>query len=245
MIGLLLAFTTVQFVQVPAGSFVMGCPSEDGCSEVLPRRLVEFTRPYHVNKTEVTLEQFRAFVEATGYRTDAEQAGDARTWRNPDFRLRAEQPVVFVTLNDAAAYCRWIGGRVPSEAEWEYAARAGATTRHFWGDEIDGRFLWYRENSNGEPQPVARKRPNNWGLYDVEGNVWEWVAGGGPHTSIGKEGFGSVRGGGFMTCPEPYPPKNGRRQFQIGLSVPFEGGRIQHFNPTWRRHDGGFRCAKD
>jgi len=233
-----------EFVKIPAGSFMMGCVPEDACAEVLPVRRVEFDRPYWMGKTEVTVRQFKAFVKATGYRTDAEKAGDGRTWKTPEFRVSGDQPVVYVTLNDAAAYCGWIGGRVPSEAEWEYAARAGATTHHFWGEEMDARYLWYRENAGGHPRPVGRKLPNRWGLYDVEGNVWEWVTGAPPHTSVRREGFGSVRGGSWITCPEPYPPKAGRRGRQIGLSVPFESLKVQHFKPDWRRHDAGFRCAR-
>lgn len=233
-----------EFVKIPAGSFMMGCDPSYACAEVLPLRRVEFDRPFWMGRTEVTVKQFSAFVKATGYQTDAEKAKEARTWKTPGFRVSGNQPVVLVTLNDATAYCGWIGSRVPSEAEWAYAARAGATTHHYWGEEIDARFLWYRANSDGRPHPVGRKRPNTWGLYDVEGNVWEWVTGAPPHTSVRKEGFGSIRGGSWITCPEPHPPLNGRRARQIGLSVTFESLKIQHFNPTWRRYDAGFRCAR-
>jgi formylglycine-generating enzyme required for sulfatase activity len=233
-----------QFVKIPPGSFEMGCVKEDGCSEVLPRRRVEFDRPFWMAQTEVTVGQYRAFVKATGYRTDAETAGDVRTWKNPGFRVAGAQPVVYMTLNDAEAYCQWIGARVPGEAEWEYAARAGTATHHYWGEEIDGRFLWYRENSGGHPHPVGKKPPNAWGLRDVEGNVWEWVTGAGPHTSVRTAGYGSLRGGSFVTCPEPYAPINGRRQRMIGLTVPFSNTRFQQFNRSWRRDDAGFRCAR-
>ncbi len=139
-----------EFVRIPPGGFAMA-------------------------KTETTVAQFAAFVKATGYRTTAEQAGNPRTWRAPGYKVAGNQPVVYVTVKDATAYCEWIGARLPTDAEWERAARAGSTTRHYWGDKIDGRYLWYRANTSGRPGPVGKKLPNAWGLYDVEGNVWEWA----------------------------------------------------------------------
>jgi formylglycine-generating enzyme required for sulfatase activity len=140
-----------------------------------------------MSRTEVTVEQFRAFVKATGYRTDAEKEGEARNWRSPGFPLRPKQPAVFMTLNDAKAYCEFVHARVPSEAEWEYAARAGTTTHHYWGEEIDDRYLWYFNNTDQEPRPVAGKRPNAWGLYDMEGNAMEWVIAGGPYSWMRRD----------------------------------------------------------
>ena len=101
-----------------------------------------------------------------------------------------------MTFQDAAAYCEWAGGRLPTDAEWEYAARAGAQTVHYWGDNIDGNYLWYRANSNDQPQPVGRKRPNAWGLYDVEGNVWEWTV----DETIKGEPSARRRGGSWVDC---------------------------------------------
>jgi formylglycine-generating enzyme required for sulfatase activity len=233
------------FVRVPVGSFLFGCSPELPCAETFPKRRIEFDRPFWMGKTEVTVNEFRSFVKATGYRTDAEKAGEARTWKSPGFRVSGHRPVIYMTLNDAAAYCGWIGARVPTEAEWEYAARAGTTTYHYWGEEIDGRYLWYFENSNGRPQPVGRKLPNAWGLYDVEGNAFEWVTASPPHSSVTKEGFGSIRGGSWITCPEPYPPtKEGRRYRHIGLSIPLDIFKGGDFPAGFRRYDTGFRCAR-
>jgi formylglycine-generating enzyme required for sulfatase activity len=231
------------FVEIPAGSFVMGCDAALPCAQSLPRQRVAFDRPFEMAKTEVTVSQFRAFASATGYRSDAEKAGDARNWRSPGFPLRDQQPVVFMSLNDAKAYCASIGTRVPLEAEWEYAARAGADTPHYWGEEIDGRYLWYFGNTDERPEPVGRKLPNAWGLYDVEGNAMEWVRGGG-HSSITIENAGSVRGGSYAMCPEPYPPVKGIRQLFIWLGPVFPGFANSNFRPDERRFDYGIRCAK-
>ncbi len=232
------------FVEIPAGSFMMGCPPGWPCAEGIPLKRVTFERPFLITRTEVTVGQFRAFVKATGYRTDAEKGGDKLTWRSPGFRLNDKQPVVFMTFNDARAYCESIGARVPAEAEWEYAARAGATTHHYWGEEIDGRYLWYFDNTDERPEPVGRKLPNAWGLYDMEGNAMEWVQAGGMHSSITRADAGSVRGGSYASCPEPYAPRNGRRQRQIGLSPTFPEYKNSNFNLDQRRYDFGIRCAK-
>ena len=232
------------FVKVPAGSFVMGCQPGYACEATFPRREVRFDQPFWISKTEITVRQFQAFVKATGYRTDAEKAGDRRTWKAPGWPSRNSQPVVFMTLRDAEAYCASIGARVPYEAEWEYAGHAGTTTYHYWGEEFDGRYAWYFENSGGRPGPVGGKLPNAWGLYDMEGNAFEWVTAGPYHNSIGKSDRGNVRGGSWNTCPEPYPPRNGIRSRGIGLTVPFETFKDQTgFPPDYRRFDTGFRCA--
>jgi formylglycine-generating enzyme required for sulfatase activity len=206
---------------------------------------VEFAKPFQMMKTEVTLGQFRQFARETGYLTEAEKAGDARNWRRPGFETREDQPVVFMSLRDARAYCASIGARVPLEAEWEYAARAGSTTYHYWGEEIDARYLWYFDNTDERPMPVGRKRANAWGLRDMEGNAMEWVEGGGPHSSVTREGTGTLRGGSYASCPEPYPPEQGRRQRAIGLGPTFPGFTNSNFRPEERRFDFGFRCARD
>jgi formylglycine-generating enzyme required for sulfatase activity len=233
-----------EFVAIPAGSFVMGCEPVQACAKSLPKKLVTIERPFALSRYEVTVGQFRAFVRVTGYRTDAEKAGDARTWRSPGFPVSNRQPVVFMSLHDATAYCAFIGGRVPFEAEWEYAARAGSTSYHYWGEEIDDRYLWYFGNSGERPRAVGRKLPNSWGLYDMEGNAMEWVRDGGPHSSITRAGAGSVRGGSYASCPEPYPPSHGIRQRAIGLGPTFLEFENSNFRPEERRFDYGIRCAK-
>jgi formylglycine-generating enzyme required for sulfatase activity len=209
-----------EFVRIPPGTF----------------GATHFDRPFWIGKTEVTLEQFAAFVKSTGYRTTAESANAPLTWRAPGFKLEARQPVVYVTSNDAAAYCAWIGARLPSDAEWEYAARAGATTRHYWGSAIDGRYLWYRANSGGRPHSVGRKRPNAWGLYDIEGNVWEWSL----SEPYKGEDWANRRGGSFVDCEEIEPSPGRTPGLLIGLSQYFKVPvKLGH-----RYDDIGFRCLR-
>jgi formylglycine-generating enzyme required for sulfatase activity len=193
--------------------------------------------PFWMGRTEVTVAQFAAFVKATGYRTAAERANSPRTWRAPGFDVSARQPVVYVTPNDAMRYCEWIGARLPTDAEWEFAARAGATTRHYWGDQIDGRYLWYRANSDGHPHAVAGKRPNAWGLSDVEGNVWEWAV----SEPVKGEAWADRRGGSWVDC-EDIEPEPGRPPGPlIGLAVSFKiSVAYEH-----RYDDIGFRCARN
>jgi formylglycine-generating enzyme required for sulfatase activity len=208
-----------EFVPVPAGAF-HGEP----------------IAAFSMQRTEVSVGHFAAFVKATGYRTAAERAGANRTWRKPGFAVRDRQPVVYVTVGDADAYCRWIAARLPTDAEWEYAAGAGAATRHYWGDRIDDRYLWYRANSDGHPQPVGRKLPNRWGLHDVEGNVWEWTV----STDPGGEPTGNRRGGSWVDCEEIVGGPGRENSPLIGLSIQYKiPVRLEH-----RYDDIGFRCVR-
>lgn len=234
-----------KFVRIPAGSFVMGCDPGWKCAETMPKKRIDFAAPFEMMRSETTVAQFTAFANASGYQTEAEKAGDKFNWRSPGFKLDDRHPVVFMTLNDAKAYCEFIKARVPFEAEWEYAARAGSTTWHYWGEEIDDRYLWYFSNSDEHPEPVGRKRPNAWGLHDVEGNAMEWVQYGGPYSSITNPNGGTVRGGSYASCPKPYPPApDGRINRTIGLSVTFPDGANSNFRANERRFDYGFRCVR-
>ncbi|MBI4906903.1 MAG: SUMF1/EgtB/PvdO family nonheme iron enzyme [Acidobacteria bacterium] len=200
-----------DFVRIPSGDLWMG-------------------------KTEVTVNQFRAFVQATGHRTSAEKQSSQRTWRSPGFKASGQSPVVYVSVQDATAYCEWIGARLPTDQEWEHAASAGAATRHYWGESIDGRYLWYRTNSDGRPRPVGRKLPNRWGLYDVEGNVWEWTI----VEPQEAEPLANRRGGSWIDCENiegapgtGFSPLIGLKKY---YKIPI---KLEH-----RYDDIGFRCAR-
>lgn len=183
---------------VPAGSFQMGSPEGVGKPDERPKHRVTLSRPFLLGTTPVTVRQFRRFVELTGYRTEAERGQGAwiwdsnrkwvrtmdASWRAPGFPQEEDHPAVCVSWNDAQAYCAWLGTqlstvcRLPTEAEFEYALRAGTRTPWFFGAEAKGfeSFGWPQPLTPlGFPtHPVGRKRPNPWGLYDLVGNVWQW-----------------------------------------------------------------------
>ena len=186
---------TFDFARIPPGRFTMGSPhryvDEYNWTYEMPARDVAIDYPYYMGVTEVTVEQFRLFVEQTGYLTDAQKQGRAYVagesdwhfellldWRNPGYLQTDREPVVCLGWYDAVAFCRWTSAktghsiRLPSEAEWEYACRAGTTGDHAGSL---GEMGWYAWNSAGRTHPVARKKPNAWGLYDMHGNAWEWV----------------------------------------------------------------------
>ena len=156
-----------------------------------PAHQVRIGYDFEMGTTEVTIGQFRAFLQATGYPTDGEKVGVSWT-RGPDTDWQSEDavdwcratrdqsddhPAIFISWYDAMAFCHWLSGqtgqeiRLPSEAEWEYACRAG-TTGLYAGELSE--MGWSQYNACGRTHPVAQKQPNAWGLYDMHGNVWEW-----------------------------------------------------------------------
>jgi sulfatase modifying factor 1 len=224
----------IRMVAIPAGEFLMGSgedaesivegfveyrrPPETFADE-FPRRRVRITRPFWLGCDEVTVGEFRRFVESTGYRTEAERdrsggwgydpalgrcvGRDPRfTWRDPGFEHSPRHPVVNVSWNDCVAFCDWLSAadgrpyRLPTEAEWEYACRAGSTARYAFGDDpaalfaaartLDPKGRDLRQHVQdvpidaGDPRPctapVGSFAANGFGLHDMHGNVWEWVS---------------------------------------------------------------------
>jgi formylglycine-generating enzyme required for sulfatase activity len=215
----------------------MGSPhryvDEYGWTYEMPEHEVTIDYSFYLGATEVTREQFALFVDQTGYVTDAEKQGWAYTcvpnapwhyqalmdWRFPGFTQTDREPVTHIGWHDAVAFCQWLSEktgreiRLPSEAEWEYACRAG-TAEEFAGppDEL-GWMLW-NSGPVKRTRPVAQKQPNAWGLYDMHGGVWEWVQDlwyddvkGAPTDGsawIGTDRFdpmGITRGGSFASPP--------------------------------------------
>jgi formylglycine-generating enzyme required for sulfatase activity len=185
--------TGVEMVFIPAGEFMMGAPfSKEGrLMHESPVHRVRISKPFYLGRCEVTVGQFGRFPEETDYRTDAERGGGVliwtgvnwdkkadASWHNPYLVQSQQDPVVCVSWNDTQAFLKEAGNglRLPTEAEWEYACRAGSTTAHSFGNsstDLEG-YAWYKDNSGESTHPVGQKLPNAWGLFDMHGNVWEW-----------------------------------------------------------------------
>lgn len=199
-----------EMVVLPEGFFLMGgAPTDQRRWNVeLPQHLVRVSKPFAIGKFEVTVEEFAAFVEASGHQPAGRcnvfvleldrWVGKATTFRDPHYPQGPSYPATCVNWLDAKAYTAWLSKktgkpyRLPSEAEWEYAARAGTTTPLSFGDyshkricdyakyaDASTRFAWKDESCNGNDghgaAPVGRHQPNPWGLHDMHGNLWEWV----------------------------------------------------------------------
>ena len=180
-----------EMVQLPPGRFLMGSPDGDDLANdnEQPQHEVRIARPFAIGRYPVTFDDYDRFVLATRKRGLMERLfGDdvenkQRELPGDQSLGRSRRPVINISWFDAVAYCVWLSGqtgrtyRLPSEAEWEYACRAGTATR--WSCRDDEKALsdyaWFDANSGGKTQPVGEKRPNPWGLHDMHGNVWEWV----------------------------------------------------------------------
>ena len=246
-----------ELVQIPAGQFQMG--SQTGDSDESPAHRVRIKESFYIGRTEVTVRQFRAFSEATGYKTQAERGNWGYNyawgfpivpswglnWHKPKFPQSEDNPVVCISWNDAVAFCRWLSKetgrhfRLPSEAEWEYACRGGEDFEYAENPNEAG---WYRDNSGGKTHAVGRKKPNAWGLYDMHGNAWEWCL------DVWHSNYKGAPTDGSPWLTEDYLPRIAirrvlrggawcRRDFELSASYRYRG--TQDF-----RSDGsGFRIA--
>ncbi|HMK34694.1 MAG TPA: SUMF1/EgtB/PvdO family nonheme iron enzyme [Desulfomonilaceae bacterium] len=238
-----------------------------------PFHKVRISRPFFIAATEVTVAQFEKFVEETGYVTDAEDEkggevfnGQARrfqqksgtSWKNPGWTVSPDEPVVMVSWNDAQAFVEWLAAKeklpykLPTEAQWEYAARGGIPMAPFpWGDELpDGRranyadknkdFEWRDRNADGGYKyvaPVGSYEANGFGLYDMAGNALEWV----------RDYYGEDY---YRYSPEidPEGPGHGENRVMKGGEWTFGAVNLRCAFRGWARPDlaiynGGFRVA--
>jgi formylglycine-generating enzyme required for sulfatase activity/serine/threonine protein kinase len=243
-----------------------------------PKHRVRISRPFWLGAHEVTVGQFRRFIEATGYQTTAERDGnggygfadgvwmrDPRfNWRNPGFEQAEDHPVCNVSFEDADAFCRWLSRleqktyRLPTEAEWEYACRAGTSTWFYTGDRDEGlkavaniadaslkarhaHIEWARRWDDGFPftAPVGRYQPNAFSLFDMHGNAWEWC----------QDWYNS-------SFYERSPPADPRAQYASAPYHVFRGGGFDNYpgfarsadrysshSDTWRTQWAGFRVV--
>jgi formylglycine-generating enzyme required for sulfatase activity len=258
----------LSYVWIPPGEFQMGCsPGDDQCfDDEKPQHTVRITRGFWLGQTEVTVGAYKQFAERTGISMPGERVMGQRRL-NPQWS-DLEQPMVAVTWTEAKSYCEsWAKGRLPTEAEWEYAARAGSTASRYGKlDEI----AWYADNSGNERLDSARiwnedagrdldkylsllekngnriprvkqKQPNSWGLHDMLGNVWEWVA------DWYDENYYQT-----LSSPaiDPKGPSSGTRRVARGGSwndFPRNVRASDRFRvvPVYGGFDVGFRCVRE
>ena len=243
-----------------------------------PVHKVKITKPFYMQTTEVTVSQFQAFVSATSYITDAERQGKGQVfskngtrllragvnWKNPGFSQGDDHPVVVISWNDAKAFTDWLNEkerttkyRLPTEAEWEYACRAGSDTAFYWGNRPNGEYANIGDSSYSKvftddkmvtrvcndgcvyTAPVGSYRPNSWGLFDMCGNAIEWCQDRYAKDYYSKSletdpqgppsgNFRVVRGGGW-----PIIARECRSASRYGAG------------PDSRNSDSGFRVATD
>ena len=215
--------TDLEFVLVPGGSFMMGSPSG------------EKGRDNDEGQHRVTVKSFLVCrTECTQAAWDRIGGTDDRRWRGSDL------PIENVSWNDVTAWCRKAELRLPTEAEWEYACRAGTETRLYWGDDPSereiGDYAWYRGNSNSQTHQVGQKKPNAWGLYDMSGNVWEWCSDRYADYDMDKQ-------------TDPKGPAGGSFRVSRGggwcySSVLCRSAIRLRFSPSYRDSDLGFRLVR-
>jgi len=257
--------------------FIQGGASQMGAADGMPYETPVhevMVKSFWIDAHEVTVADFAKFIEATGYRTEAEKFGSSgvfnmksgeweevsgANWRHPDgpeSRPSADEPVCQVSWNDAVAYANWAGKRLPTEAEWEYAARGGLIGKKYaWGDELrpNGKPVanWWQghfpERDTGEDgyvgrAPVAKFPANGYGLYDTAGNVWEWCS----------DWFGELY---YASSPRvnPLGPATGTERVIRGGSwmcsenycTNYRVGARSHAAPDSGLDNLGFRCVRD
>jgi formylglycine-generating enzyme len=258
----------VEMVYFAGGPLMMG--SDQGMPNERPVH-EEVVKPFRIGKYPVTVAEFRKFVQATGHKTDADRFGDSgvfdfsrqnwilvsgANWEYPSGkqspRAIDDHPVTQVSWNDASAYCSWLGKRLPTEAEWEFAARCGGknTTRFSWGNALimNGKYMAniWQGNSLQAPQgadgftltsPVGWYGENSCGMTDMGGNVWNWCADayqlypGNLQTIPINNEEKVIRGGSFFF------DQNGENSFTTT-------GRASNTRET-SLFNMGFRCAED
>jgi formylglycine-generating enzyme required for sulfatase activity len=208
--------------KIPAGSFMMGSPSEVGEKDEHPQHNVSINS-FRMDKTEVTQAEYTKVMGS-----------------NPSsFENCPNCPVENVNWSEAKSYCEKVGKRLPTEAEWEYACRAGSSTSYYWGNDMNDAYSWYDGNSSNKTHPVGEKKANAWGLYDMSGNVWEWCS------DWYDEKY-------YSKSPEQKNPTGANSgQFRVlrGGSWVNDGsylrsGNRSGLNPDGRYDDLGFRCAR-
>ncbi len=219
----------LDMVRIEGGPFLMGDSFEGSNDDALPLHAFE-AETFYLSRFETTFEDYDAFAKSTSRPIPVPESGD-----------RGKRAVVDVSWDDAASYCAHVGARLPTEREWEYAAAGGRAKQKYAGTNDDlaiDEFVSYRENSSGKSLPVGQKKPNIFGLFDMSGNVGEWVGayyenypetGDLPvYNNPDKRDMRILRGGGISS--EPHVTRTYWR-----------AGTLRYV----RTPAVGFRCAKD
>lgn len=245
--------TVENFIQIPKGSFIMG--SDDYIDEQ-PRHRVTINYNLAISKYQVSIKEYLEFVQSTrsNYpewlnRNDKKFLRVTTMTHYKNINLNDDAPIVGVSWENAKAYCRWLSQkngknyRLPTEAEWEYACRAASSTRYNFGDDENllHEYAWYNKNSNGKNHAIGVKKPNNWGLYDMHGNVWEWCEDvwvdnyettpkDGSANKIGNEKIRVLRGGSWVDSSR-YVRSTNRNGFDADGCDNDLGFRLATLNP--------------
>lgn len=246
-----------NMIQAPAGEFMMGSDYSllEGDSRLneRPRHKVKL-KAFYIDLLETTNRQYRQFCDETG-----KEYPENPEWDFFYFLKKPDYPVVNITWYEAEAYCKWAGKRLPTEAEWEYACRAGTTTETWWGDtrppegmkvaniaDETGLLKYtYWSIANGyndgyaETAPVGTYEPNPWGLYDILGNVWEWTA-----------DWYSPDYYKDSPLENPKGPEKGRHKVVRGAAWDKEPWLVRSayrnsYDPTHLFYTFGVRCVRD
>lgn len=217
-----------KMIFIKGGTFQMG--SNDGDPDEKPTH-EETVNNFYLAENEVTVAEYRAFCVGTGRPMSTPPAWG---WKD-------DHPVCYITWEDANAYCKWLSKatskkyRLPTEVEWEYAARGGANAKNWYyaGTNNPNDAGWYNSNASDETHPIRTKRPNDLGLYDMSGNVWEWCA----------DWYAAYPGGTVSRAPNTYRSCRGG-SWNYGTSVmrcADRGGA----DPSFKYDYLGFRLARD
>ena len=205
-------------VLVPEGLYTSG---SNEYNDERPRREI-YLDTFYIDKFEVTQKEFKKIMKV-----------------NPSEFRGESLPVDRVDWYQARDYCNKSGKRLPTEAEWEKSARSGSTAQYYWGDKPDNSHAWHWDNSGRKTHPVGEKKPNKFGLYDIAGNVWEWVA------DWYDQSYYQNR-----SSSNPKSPFNGKHRVLRGGSFmdKAEGLRVTRRNwdlPSSKFKNFGFRCARN
>ncbi len=243
-------------ILIPERTFTIGSEGGDADPDEQPARQLKLG-PFLIGRTEVTNAQFSKFVQATSYKSTAETTGNAKiwdgsqwvtepdgSWRTLSERWGPDAPVVCVSWDDAQAYCRWAGGRLPTEAEWEAAARGPEGLEYPWGQTWDADRAWHKDNSGMRAHEVGElpSGASPFGCLDMSGNVWEWTSDYYdvyPGGSVQSDDFGTknrVARGGSWNSEGAKKFRGGYRSWDVPeacdaasgfrLLVPMEGGSL-------------------